>query len=101
MNANGINNGDIDGVLATYFKSQLPSPWPAWNAPPESNGLPQRRSSWLSYTRLAVAASVGVMLAAYLALAGFFPREINGRINQDPGRHIGHKAGVPATPANR
>lgn len=97
MNETPTKSGDIDDLLTAYFKSQLPNPWPAWQAPPALNalnGTPRRRASWLSYTRLAVAASIGAMLAAYLALAGFFPREASGRLQQDPTRHIGHKAGV-------
>lgn len=95
MNENNIKNEEIDGLLTTFFKAQLPNPWPSWQAPPAANGSLRRRSSWLSYTRLAVAASVGVMLAAYLALAGFFPREVIGRMNQDPTRHIGKDVRLP------
>lgn len=94
MNENHVKNDDVDRVLTSYFQAQLPKPWPAWQSP-ESGTLP-RRSRWLSLTRFAVAASLAGLLAAYLALAGFFPREAPGKLNDDPSRLIGQKNKVPS-----
>ena len=92
MNTNLSKNADIDGVLSDYFKSQLPPVWPNWQAPSQRGMAPRPRHGWLMFKRFAVAASVGVLLAAYLALAGFFPREVSGKLNNDPSRHIGLKS---------
>ena len=99
MNENQTKNDDaannVDRLLTSYFQSQMPNPWPTWQAP-ETPTLPHRRSRWLSLTRFAVAASLAGLLAAYLALAGFFPREAPGKLNDDPSRHIGQKSKVPS-----
>ena len=99
MNENHAKNGDVandvDRLLTSYFQSEMPNPWPAWQ--PEAQ-TPPRRARWLSLTRFAVAASLAGLLAAYLALAGFFPREAPGKLNDDPSRHIGQKNKLPANP---
>lgn len=92
MNENLSKNVDIDGALSAYFKAQMPSAWPAWKAPTVGRWAPRHFNRWLTLKRLAVAASVGALLAAYLALAGFFPREVTGRMHHDPSRHIGLKS---------
>ena len=73
---------EIDEKLGRYFKREMPNPWPP---------CPTPRAPTLSYlriTRWAVAASIGLLLAGYLALAGFFPRE-STRLDQDPSRGFG------------
>jgi hypothetical protein len=85
MNANQPRTADIDEVLRDYFRAEMPEPWPAWTAPPTTL---RRATSW---SRWAVAASVGLLLAAYLALSGYFPREASERLNNDPSRDIGQK----------
>ena len=92
MNDNLSKNADIDGVLSAYFKAQMPAVWPAWKAPTARKSVPRNLGRWLTFKQLAVAASVGALLAAYLALAGFFPREAAGKMNHDPSRHIGLKS---------
>ncbi len=93
MNQNHVET-DVDRVLTSYFQSEMPKPWPEWQAP-AANG-PRRRSRWLGLTRFAVAASLAGLLAAYLALAGFFPREAPGKFHDDPSRHIGQNPKAPA-----
>ena len=76
---------EIDEKLGRYFKREMPDPWPPC---PQPAAL--RTRSYFRVTRWAVAASIGLLLAGYLALAGFFPRE-STRLNQDPSRDIGHR----------
>ena len=94
MNENHAKNDDVDRVLTSYFQAQMPDPWPDWQAPEAQ--APRRRSRWLSLTRFAVAASLAGLLAAYLALAGFFPREAPGKLNLDPLGNIGQKNKLPS-----
>ncbi len=62
---------DIDRMLRAYFRSEMPDPWPRLLL-----AEPARLSWWRRYgARLAVAASVALLLTGYLALAGHFPRE--------------------------
>ena len=103
MNENRIKNVAIDGLLTVYFQAQMPNPWPDWQAPEAPHALPRRRYRWLTISRFAVAASVGVLLATYLVLAGFFPREISGRLKNDPSRDIGRNPapGINTLDTNR
>lgn len=94
---NGDVANDVDRLLTSYFQSEMPNPWPTWQAP-ETHTLPRRRSRWLSLTRLAVAASLAGLLAAYLALAGFFPREAPGKMDLNPSHNIGKAPSVPSNP---
>jgi hypothetical protein len=97
MNENHVKNAAVDGLLSDYFRAQMPDPWPPCQA--SQAKLPRRVSRWLTFTRFAVAASVGLLLAGYLALAGMFPREPASKINQD--RNIGRHTPAAATaPAN-
>jgi hypothetical protein len=84
---------DIDEQLRDYFTSELPDPWPACPTPYERPARP----TLFSATRWVVAASIALLLAGYLMLAGFFPRETS-RLDQNPGRDIGMKKGVGQQP---
>ena len=103
MNENRIKNDGIDGLLSNYFQAQMPDPWPACPATESINGVPRRPSRWLNFSRFAVAASVGLLLVGYLALAGFFPREPARKLNHDPSRNIGRNPvpGVQQPGVNR
>jgi hypothetical protein len=79
---------ETDEKLGRYFKSEMPNPWPPCPTPRVQT------PSYLRVTRWAVAASVGLLLAGYLALAGFFPRE-STRLDQDPAGKIGQRPGQP------
>src|SRR5262245_40508268 len=60
---------ELDGLLRAYFCSEMPEPWPALNPPVPA---PRTESSWWtkSRSRLALAASVAVLLLASWWLAG-------------------------------
>ena len=61
---------DVDGILRAFFKARMPAPWPALKAPPvavkTAKGWPMMRS------RLALAASVGLLALGLSSLAGAF-----------------------------
>jgi hypothetical protein len=78
-----LATNEIDEKLGRYFKGEMPNPWP-----PCPTSRTVHTPSYLRVTRWAVAASIGLLLAGYLALAGFFPRE-STRLDQDPSRGIG------------
>lgn len=65
---------DLDGLLTAYFRRELPCPWLAAPDVEEAVVLrranPPRRPLWGS--RLALAASVAVLLAGGLLLSGSF-----------------------------
>jgi hypothetical protein len=65
---------EIDGLLHGYFRSQMPHPWPAFQMPKPTR-TKRPASFWVRYGgRVALAASIALLVASYLALAGFFPR---------------------------
>jgi hypothetical protein len=60
---------DVDGLLQTFFKRQLPEPWPEARALAAASPV-----SWLgTYGRLGLVASVALFLLSYIALAARFP----------------------------
>jgi len=66
---------DLDGLLTAYFHNELPRPWPAARVVEEAKVLRRhttspRRPVWGS--RLALAASVALLLAAGWMLSGSF-----------------------------
>jgi len=78
---------DLDGLLRAYYQAKMPHPWPVCPQPPLRNVLPAVRSRWtLARSRLALAASIGLLLASLWALAGRFTASV------DPG---------PDAPVNR
>jgi hypothetical protein len=67
---------DLDGLLTAYFHHELPRPWPAAPEVEEADNrlrsaAPRRRPVWSS--RLALAASVALLLAGGWMLSGSFP----------------------------
>ena len=88
--------GDLDGLLRAFFRAELPHPWPAVPTPERHSAFPQRNvatmpmngdgrrpagiaarlapRSWTRVrSRLALAASVGLLLLGTLLLSGRFP----------------------------
>ncbi len=70
-----LSDDDLDGMLRAFFQSEVPRPWPVLGAPEIPQPTPLAIRPWWKRTgRFAVAASVALMLAGYLTLAGGFPR---------------------------
>lgn len=77
---------DLDGLLTAFFQRELPSPWPAAPQAEETVVVRRRppevrRSAWTS--RLALAASVAVLLGGGWLLSGSFldgERDIQPRL---------------------
>jgi hypothetical protein len=68
---------DVDRVLRAFFKAQMPDPWPSLEAPapPRTLPFPAARSAarWpLMRSRLALAASVALLVVGLLFMSGAF-----------------------------
>ena len=91
----GLSQENVDGLLQSFFKKELPDPWPAPSVLLPPSGA-TKRGSWLaSYSRLALVASVALFLLGYLALAAMFPLEPEPGLTLDRSQTIGHKLRVP------
>ncbi len=66
-----LSTDDVDGVLRTFFKAQMPAPWPSMKAPPGADkttkGWPIHATSWLPG-----GSSVGLLALGLTSLAGAF-----------------------------
>jgi hypothetical protein len=76
MSNNVLQNDEIrpevDVLLHEYFEAEMPKPWPAFKAPLQVRAKKQA-TFWSQYSgRLALAASVALLVAGYLTLGGFF-----------------------------
>lgn len=60
---------DPDRLLRTFFRAEMPVPWPAWQPPAVPAGPPRRS---LLRSRLALAASLLFLISGPLALSGIF-----------------------------
>jgi len=96
---------EVDDILRDYFQAQMPHPWPACRMP---SAAPARRvgSFWSRYTgRLALAASVAVLVGGYLTLANYFPpQQVPNSLERAVDGAIGLKEKkarpTPSTPPN-
>ncbi len=86
------NETDIDQILGSYFRREMPSRWPA---APEAEVTTAAKHGWtLATSRFLVGMSLVALLAAYMGLATFFPRDTNAGLNPNGSGMIGHKPGV-------
>ena len=89
---------DVDALLRDYFRAQMPEPWPEVDVP-ATLPLVQPRSKWLrAFPRLALAASIVLLLLGYVALGGLFPKESTNALDQ-MAPEIGTREGL--TPPKR
>jgi hypothetical protein len=90
---------DLDGLLRAFFQAEMPHPWPALKAPPSSHTAPPappRRSLFRS--RLALAASVALLVTGALALPGRFTGPTGGLGKLPPGEARRHPLPPPSGP---
>jgi len=78
----GSSGGDIDALLDVFFKSELPRPWPTFQPPRGGTVLPlkhaKRQRFAFGRSRLALAASVLVLLLCGWLLSDKFPGSMSG-----------------------
>ena len=77
---------DVDELLRTFFRSEVPRSWPTLALPARDdrgNSPPVSRPRLRLHRRFGVAAAVGLLVVGYLSLAGRFPVETN-----DPGATV-------------
>jgi hypothetical protein len=69
--------GDVDALLGAFFQEELPRPWPAFQPPGRGRTLlatpTPRRPAFAIGSRLALAASVALLLLCGWLLSGKFP----------------------------
>jgi hypothetical protein len=84
----GPSGDELEGMLRSFFRAEVPDPWPAMKAPAAVVKFEKpRRSTWLRIgPRLAVAACVAFLLLGYLALGSMFPKHqaVDGLNNAGP-----------------
>jgi hypothetical protein len=100
---------DVDRLLGAFFEQEMPRPWPAFE-PPARRTLPftppAPRSRFVLGSRLALAASVALLLACGWLLSGSFdgpsrsnnPFKVKGDepAKKDQGKH--HDVPMPDLP---
>ena len=72
----------IDSLLGSFFRAEMPSPWPAFRRPTSVRPAfePSRAARRPTYARLALAASVGLLfVGSWLLPATFSPRVPQGQ----------------------
>ena len=92
----GPSSDELDGMLRSFFRAEVPDPWPTMKFPEAVVKLHKpRRSTWLRIgPRLAVAASVAFLLLGYLALGSMFPKHQQSGL-ENIGPTIGKKDNRP------
>lgn len=88
----GLPQDRVDGLLHSFFKSELPEPWPVLGIATVSD----RRAFWLRpYRHLALVASLALFLLSYVVLAARFPVQPEPGVGLDRNHTIGFKQRVP------
>jgi hypothetical protein len=104
-----LPDDEVDAQLRAFFQGEMPNPWPAFQ-PPQARSqarlrpfpAPQPKRRLLLRSRLALAASVGLLIFSGLMLPGRFPGarpEIGvkgGDASHQP-PHAPGKSGSPGT----
>ena len=69
-----FDHPELDGLLRTFFRSEMPDPWPGLKAPIEAKFPPARPRRWHSIRgKLALAASVALLMVGSWCLSGSTP----------------------------
>jgi len=69
--------GEMDRLLYAFYRAELPKPWPAFQAPAQAPAVlpfpvPSAKRPLLSRSRLALAASVALLIGGLALLTGKF-----------------------------
>jgi len=93
------NGADIDQLLRSFFRRELPARWPA--APAGDNTTIAQPARSMASNRVLIGISLAALLAVYLGLAAYFPRENQMGLNPSRAPLVGHRAvpgkSVPAS----
>ncbi|GIW78719.1 MAG: hypothetical protein KatS3mg105_0526 [Gemmatales bacterium] len=85
---------DVDELLERFFKSEVPSPWPRWQAPVRvctSATATRQRSEKVHQSRFALAVTLALLFFGSLVLTGVFrsaPSEPGGARESDTARQL-------------
>jgi hypothetical protein len=97
---NPVPPGDLDALLGTFFKKEVPRPWPAFQPPRPKKVLPFRPATprpRFFGSRMALAASVALLLLCGWLLSGMLATPLSsGSRKIDIDRN--GKAGRPLLP---
>jgi hypothetical protein len=63
-----LGGDELGEVLQTFFQSEMPHPWPAFALPAAPPSRRQQLRRWFTSTRLALAASIALLLIGSLAI---------------------------------
>ena len=95
LTKNDEGRPNVDVVLHDYFQAELPHPWPTFRMPRTMRS----ESSWSrNIGRLALAACIALLVAGYLTLSGFFPRQPASNGTELQPRILGSKEHKGARP---
>jgi hypothetical protein len=91
MMPNDEQRPDVDVLLHDYFQSELPRPWPTFQAPKQTR-VKQPETVFARYSgRIVLAAGIALLLAGYLTVAGYFPARQGADGLEDVTGQIGSK----------
>lgn len=66
---------NLDVLLSAFFRSEMPSRWPAFQRSEQQAVPAGRRRSFLKRSRLALAASLALLVGGYWVLSGAMPSQ--------------------------
>ena len=99
-----VTNGDgssdrTEELLRAFFKSEMPNPWPQFQRPVLSMTRPQTRTSRFAKlkSRMALAASIALLLLGTWLLAGAFRGETHVAKGPAVEKHNDTAKGAPGT----
>jgi hypothetical protein len=89
------NGFDIDQLLRSYFRRETPKHWPL--APGVDEITVARPEASKGPNRILIGISVTALLAIYLGVAAFFPRETAAGLSPNGSLEVGKRPLPPKT----
>jgi len=89
---NSSNGTDIDQLLRSFFRREMPARWRAAPTPETTTVTLPARS--MASNRVFVGIALVALLATYIGLATFFPRDNMSGLNPNRAPMIGQRPGV-------